>query len=310
MDISLEFDRKIILVLILKNIVYFRDVQDKKILNTERSKKMELKEKIAIIGVGKMGKTLLESLIRNQLVNPGQIFGTNSHSDTTNQIREKYHINTSTDNLEAVSKSDIIILAVKPQMIAQVLPQILPALNKEKVIISIAAAITTNFIEGKLNKDIAVIRAMPNIASLVNEGMTVICPGKFVEEKHLSLAVKIFSSVGKVEAIHRENLMDVVTALSGSGPAYSYMMIESLTDGGVRMGLPRELARKLAAQAVLGGAQMVLQTGLHPALLKDEVTTPAGVTIDGLMELEDGGFRVALIKAIDRATQKSKQISQ
>ncbi|MGE4413297.1 MAG: pyrroline-5-carboxylate reductase, partial [Candidatus Caldatribacteriota bacterium] len=161
-----------------------------------------------------------------------------------------------------------------------------------------------------LNKNISVIRAMPNIASLVNEGMTVLCPGKFVQEEHLEIALEIFGAVGEVEIIQREELMDVVTALSGSGPAYSYMMIESLTDGGVRMGLPRELARKLAAQSVLGGAKMVLQTGLHPALLKDEVTTPAGVTIDGLMELEDGGFRVALIKAIDRATQKSKQISK
>ena len=124
------------------------------------------------------------------------------------------------------------------------------------------------------------------------------------------MAFQIFKSVGDVAVIEREELMDVVTALSGSGPAYSYMMIESLADGGIRMGLPRELARKLAAQSVLGGAKMVLKTGLHPAVLKDDVTTPAGVTIDGLMELEDGGFRVALIKAIDHATQKSKQISK
>ena len=230
--------------------------------------------------------------------------------DSANRIKEKYHINTSIDNLQVVSQSDIIVLAVKPQMIPQVLDQIVPALNKNKLVISIAAAISTSFIEEQLNKNIPVIRAMPNIASLVNEGMTVLCLGQFVESEHLELTIRIFSAVGEVETIHREELMDVVTALSGSGPAYSYMMIESLTDGGVRMGLSRGLARKLAAQSVLGGAKMVLKTGLHPALLKDEVTTPAGVTIDGLMELEDGGFRVALIKAIDRATQKSKQISK
>lgn len=270
----------------------------------------QIRQNLAIIGVGKMGNTLIDSLLRNKVVKPNQIYGTTSRENTASQVREKYHINVSLDNKEAVSQSDIIILAVKPQMIPQVLVEIVSALNENKFVISIAAAISTSFIEGKLNKNISVIRAMPNIASLVNEGMTVLCPGQFVQKEHLDIALAIFDSVGEVEIIHREELMDVVTALSGSGPAYSYMMIESLTDGGVRMGLPRELARKLAAQSVLGGAKMVLQTGLHPALLKDEVTTPAGVTIDGLMELEDGGFRVALIKAIDRATQKSKQISK
>jgi pyrroline-5-carboxylate reductase len=281
-------------------------------MNKERTnmEREQIRQNLAIIGVGKMGNTLIDSLLRNKVVKPNQIYGTTSREDTASQVREKYHINAGLDNQEAVSQSDIIILAVKPQMIAQVLVEIVPALNDNKFVISIAAAISTSFIEGKLNKNISVIRAMPNIASLVNEGMTVLCPGKFVQEEHLEIALEIFGSVGEVEIIHREELMDVVTALSGSGPAYSYMMIESLTDGGVRMGLPRELARKLAAQSVLGGAKMVLQTGLHPALLKDEVTTPAGVTIDGLMELEDGGFRVALIKAIDRATQKSKQISK
>jgi len=252
---------------------------------------MKLEQNLAIIGVGKMGDTLISSLIKNQVFKPEQIFGTTSQEETALKVKEKHQIHAGVDNQKAVSRSNIIILAVKPQMIKKVLPQILTELNEEKMIISIAAAISTGFIEGELNKSIPVIRAMPNTASLVNEGMTVLCPGQFVQEEHLKFALKIFKSIGEVEIIHREELMDVVTALSGSGPAYSYMMIESLTDGGVRMGLPRE-------------------TGLHPALLKDEVTTPAGVTIDGLMELEDGGFRVALIKAIDRATQKSRQISK
>jgi pyrroline-5-carboxylate reductase len=271
---------------------------------------MKLKENLAIIGVGKMGDTLISSLIKNKVVEPEQIFGTTSREETASKIRKKHQILVGTDNQQAVSRSDIIILAVKPQMIKRVLLQILPELSEGKIIISIAAATSSSFIEEQLSKSIPVIRAMPNTASLVNEGMTVLCPGKFVDEEQLKLGLKIFKSIGEVEIIHREELMDVVTALSGSGPAYSYMMIESLTDGGVRMGLPRELARKLAAQSVLGGAKMILETGLHPALLKDEVTTPAGVTIDGLMELEDGGFRVALIKAIDRATQKSRQISK
>lgn len=271
---------------------------------------MKIKQKIAIIGVGKMGNTLIDSLLRNQVVNSNQIYGTTFRMDNAKKIEEKFQIKSDTDNLQAASQSDIILLAVKPQIIPQVLRQIDPVLNKSKLVISIAAAISIGFIEEQINKEIPVIRAMPNIASLVNEGMTVLCPGQFVDDEQLEITLNIFSSIGEVEIIHREELMDVVTALSGSGPAYSYMMIESLTDGGVRMGLSRELARKLAAQSVLGGAKMVLKTGLHPALLKDEVTTPAGVTIDGLMELEDGGFRVALIKAIDHATQKSKQISK
>jgi pyrroline-5-carboxylate reductase len=271
---------------------------------------MKLNQNLTIIGVGKMGETLINSLLKNKVIETGQIFGTTSREDSAVKIREKYAINVGTNNPEAVIKGDIIVLAVKPQMISKILAQILPQLDESKLIISIAAAISTGYIEDRIGKHVPVIRAMPNTASLVNEGMTVLCPGKYIEDKHLELGLKIFRSIGEVETINREELMDVVTALSGSGPAYSYMMVESLTDGGVRMGLPRELARKLAAQSVLGGAKMILETGLHPALLKDEVTTPAGVTIDGLMELEDGGFRVALIKAIDRATQKSKQISK
>jgi len=260
---------------------------------------MKLNQNLTIIGVGKMGETLISSLLKNKVIESGQICGTTSREDSAVKIREKYVIGVGIDNQEAVIKSDIIILAV-----------ISSQLDESKLIISIAAAISTGYIEDRIGKHVPVIRAMPNTASLVNEGMTVLCPGKYVKKEHLELALKIFKSIGEVETINREELMDVVTALSGSGPAYSYMMVESLTDGGVRMGLPRELARKLAAQSVLGGAKMILETGLHPALLKDEVTTPAGVTIDGLMELEDGGFRVALIKAIDKATQKSKQISK
>ncbi|MBU4047827.1 pyrroline-5-carboxylate reductase, partial [bacterium] len=143
-----------------------------------------------------------------------------------------------------------------------------------------------------------------------NEGMTVLCPGRHVDKSHIQMAIDIFGAVGAVEVVQREELMDVVTALSGSGPAYTYIIIESLTEGGVRMGLPRELAKKLTAQTLLGASKMVLKTGMHPALLKDAVTTPAGVTVDGLMELEDGGIRVALIKAVSRATEKSKDISQ
>ncbi|MFW6148906.1 MAG: pyrroline-5-carboxylate reductase [Atribacterota bacterium] len=269
-----------------------------------------MEQKIAIIGLGKMGNILVSSLIKNQAVVPEQVFGTDQREEIALKVQEKFRIHIGVDNQKAVSESNIIILAVKPQIIKKVLTQILPELTEDKVIISIAAGTSSGFIEKILNKSIPVIRAMPNTASLVNAGMTVLFPGKFAKEEHLGASLEIFKSIGEVETIDREELMDAVTALSGCGPAYSYVMVESLTDGGVRMGLSREFAQKLAAQAILGGAKMVLETGLHPALLKGDVTTPGGVTIDGLVELEDGGFRIALIKAIDSATQKSREISR
>lgn len=267
-------------------------------------------KKVAIIGVGKMGETLLNSMIKNNLVKKENLSGSTAQEEHAKEISKKYDIRTYIDNKEMVLGKDIIILAVKPQMIKKVATEIKEVVTERQLIISIAAAISTQFIEECLEKNIPVIRAMPNTPALINEGMTVLCPGKYVDKNHIQMAIDIFGAIGLVEVIHQEELMDVVTALSGSGPAYTYIIIESLTEGGVRMGLPRELAQKLSAQALLGAAKMVLETGMHPALLKDAVTTPAGVTVDGLMELEDGGIRVTLIKAVSRATEKSKEISR
>jgi len=267
-------------------------------------------KKIAVIGVGKMGGTLVNSVLKNKLVKNKNLFGSTYQEEHAREIHLKYNIETYTDNSEMVEGKDIIILAVKPQMINTVISQIRDKVTGEQLIISIAAAMSTQFIEDRLGKDIPVIRAMPNTPALINEGMTVICPGRYVTKSHITMALDIFGSIGIAEVIHREELMDVVTALSGSGPAYAYIIIESLTEGGVRMGLPRELAQKMTAQTLLGASKMVLKTGMHPALLKDTVTTPAGVTVDGLMELEDGGIRVTLIKAISTATEKSKEISK
>ncbi len=267
-------------------------------------------KKVAIIGVGKMGETLLNSMIKNNLVKKENLSGSTAQEEHAKEISKKYDIRTYIDNKEMVLGKDIIILAVKPQMMKKVLSDIKYIISEKQLIISIAAATSTQFIEGYLEKNIPVIRAMPNTPALINEGMTVLCPGKYVDKNHIQMAIDIFGAIGLVEVIHREELMDVVTALSGSGPAYTYIIIESLTEGGVRMGLPRELAQKLSAQTLLGAAKMVLETGMHPALLKDAVTTPAGVTVDGLMELEDGGIRVTLVKAVSRATEKSKEISR
>jgi len=267
-------------------------------------------KKVAIIGVGKMGETLLNSMIKNNLVKKENLTGSTAQEEHAKEINKKYGIRTYTDNQEMILEKDIIIIAVKPQMMKKVISEIKEVITEKQLIISIAAATSTQFIEGCLGKNIPVIRAMPNTPALINEGMTVICPGRYAQKEQLKVATSIFGAVGLVEVIYQEELMDVVTALSGSGPAYTYIIIESLTEGGLRMGLPRELAQKLTAQSLLGAAKMVLKTGMHPALLKDAVTTPAGVTVDGLMELEDGGIRVTLIKAVSRATEKSKELSR
>jgi pyrroline-5-carboxylate reductase len=286
----------------LKNKIFFIEGGNENIMLKNK--------KVAIIGVGKIGETLLNGMIENNLVRKENLAGSTAQEEHAKEINKKYGIQTYINNKEMILGKDIIILAIKPQMMKKVLSNIKDIISEKQLIISIAAATSTQFIEECLEKNIPVVRAMPNTPALINEGMTVLCPGKYIDENHIQMAIDIFGAIGLVEVIHREELMDVVTALSGSGPAYAYIIIESLTEGGLRMGLPRELAQKLTAQTLLGAAKMVLKTGMHPALLKGDVTTPAGVTVDGLMELEDGGIRVALIKAVSRATEKSKEISR
>lgn len=264
---------------------------------------------IAVVGVGMIGGTLIERLIESERVSPNNLSGSTAHEDTAEQVAETYGIETTTDNRELVQGKDVVILAVEPQHIDEVVQEIHDLITTDQIIISIAAATSTESIESHFDREISVIRGMPNTPVLVNEGMTVLCGGTHATEDDLKIAEDIFLTTGNVEFLDREDLMDAVTAMSGSGPAYSYIFIEALAEAGVKVGLPRDLATTLAAQAVKGGSKMVLETEKHPALLKDQVTTPAGVTVDGLMELEDGGLRVTLIKAVSRATEKSKEVS-
>lgn len=270
---------------------------------------------IAIIGLGKIGGTLASSLIRNQVVSAKHLSGSTAHPETAKQVADRSGIAVHTNNVKLVQGKDIVILAVKPQNMGRVLDEIRSEITPKQLVITLAAAVTTRFVAehldgGEKQGGIPVVRAMPNTPCLVNQGITVLCPGQYAERAHVEMARAIFASVGRVEVIDNEDLMDAVTGLSGSGPAYGYIIIESLAEGGVKVGLPRDLATTLAAQSMLGAAQMVLETGEHPAKLKDAVTTPAGTTVDGLLELEAGGVRVALIKAVDRATQKSKDLSR
>ena len=265
---------------------------------------------IAIVGLGKIGGTLAQGLIRNRVVPKANVQGSTGHEASAREAQERLGIVVTTDNAALVRGKDVVILAVKPQTMPRVLEQLRGAVTEEQLVITLAAAITTRFVEEQLDGAISVVRAMPNTPCLVGQGMTVLCPGRYAMPEHVEIALAIFEAVGRVAVIDNEELMDAVTGLSGSGPAYCYIVIEALAEGGVKVGLPRELATLLAAQTMLGAAQMVLETGEHPAKLKDAVTTPAGTTVDGLLELEAGGVRVALIKAVDRATRKSKELSR
>lgn len=267
-------------------------------------------KRIAIIGVGKLGGTLARALVRKSVLTPENLIGTTAHADSAAQAAQEHGIEVITDNARAVRDADLIVLAVKPQGMGRLLDELKPVITPDQRVITLAAAITTRFVEAKLGAGVPVIRAMPNLPSLVGQGMTVLCPGRHADAAFLEQARAIFAAVGRVAVIDREELMDAVTGLSGSGPAYGYIAIESLAEGGVKVGLPRSLATTLAAQAILGAAAMVLETGEHPARLKDMVTTPAGTTVDGLMALEEGGLRVALIKAVDAATAKSRELSR
>lgn len=264
---------------------------------------------LGVIGVGTIGGTLIEGLINNQVMDRSKIRGSTAHQKTMEEKQEKYGIETTTDNKEIVKDSDVVVLAVKPQVMEKVMTQIGEEIRNDQLVVTLAAAVTTKYLEGFLGPEVPVVRAMPNTAATVKAGMTVICPGKFAGDDDLDLARQIFSPVSKVETLQEEKLMDAVTGLSGSGPAYGYLIIEALIEAGVKVGLPRKLANVLASQSLLGAAKMVLETGEHPAKLKDMVTTPAGVTVDGIMKLEEGGVRVALIKAIAEATDKSGQLN-
>ncbi len=263
--------------------------------------------KLAVIGAGKMGETLIKAWLETKLLAPEQVVATAKHAKRLDEITQRFNIAATLDNRAALLGAEIILLCVKPQTLRDVLNEIKPVVRPEQLLISIAASATTAFIERNLDKAAPVVRAMPNTPSLIRAGMTALCAGTHAREEHLQRAREIFDPVGRTLIIDEKH-MDAVTALSASGPAYIYVILESLAEGGVKVGLPRQVATELAAQMCFGAACMVRDTGAHPALLKDAVTTPAGCTIDGLLQLEEGGLRVTLIKAVVEATRRASQL--
>jgi pyrroline-5-carboxylate reductase len=264
--------------------------------------------RVAVLGAGKMGGILLQAFLKQNLFAPDQIHATVAHAERAIALSTQWGVDVGTDNLEAARQSDLILLGVKPFQVPDLVEQIKPALTTEKTIVSFAASVKTLSIEEAAGMEIAVMRAMPNTPSALGAGAAGLCRGRFVKPEQMELAQRIFETVGRVVVVDEKH-MDAVTGLSASGPAYIYIIIEALAEAGVKVGLPRDTATQLAAQTVFGAGKMVLETGYHPALLKDAVTTPAGCTIDGILELEEGGLRVTLIKAVMRATQRAKELA-
>jgi pyrroline-5-carboxylate reductase len=263
---------------------------------------------VAVLGAGKMGGILLQAFLKQNLFAPEQIHATVAHPERAVALSTQWGVDVSTDNVEAVRNADLILVGVKPFQVPDLIEQIRPVLTPAKAIVSFAASVKTRTIEDAAGMEIAVIRAMPNTPSALGAGAAGLCRGRFVKPKQMEVAERIFETVGRTVVVDEKH-MDAVTGLSASGPAYIYIIIEALAEAGVKVGLPRDTATQLAAQTTFGAAKMVLETGYHPALLKDAVTTPAGCTIDGILELEEGGLRVTLIKAVMRATQRAKELA-
>jgi len=264
--------------------------------------------RIAVLGAGKMGGILLQAFVRTGLFTTQQISATVAHGLRAEALTKQFRLAVTTDNPRAVQGADIVLLAVKPTQVLPLVREVSPSLKAGAMLISIAASVKTSAIEDAVGGSPSVIRAMPNTPAMLGAGITALCRGRFVTEPQLVLAQKIFETVGRTVVVDEKH-MDAVTGLSGSGPAFLYIILESLAEAGVNVGLPREIATQLAAQTAYGAAKMVLETGSHPALLKDEVTTPAGCTVDGILELEEGGLRVTLIKAVKRATERARELA-
>jgi pyrroline-5-carboxylate reductase len=264
-------------------------------------------KKLAVLGVGKLGEALISGLLKHGDLTAGDITGSVAHEGSLQRVSDRLGIQVSLDNKAVVKDRDLIIIAVKPQNMDKVAREISDVVNEKQLVISVAASVTTNYVQERLGSGIPVVRAMPNTPAVMNVGMTGIAGGAHANAEHLKMAEAIFTCVGKTVFVD-ESLMDGLTALSASGPAYFYVVIESLAEAGVKLGIPRDVSQLLAAQTMLGAAHMVLESNAHPAVLKDMVTTPAGCTIDGLMELEEGKLRVTLIKAVVKAAERAREL--
>ena len=264
-------------------------------------------KRLAVLGAGKLGGILLRAYVKQRCFSAKRVTATVKHGDKAASLAKELGVSVTTDNRKAAHGADIVLLGVKPQVISEVLKEIALELSEDTVVISVAASVPTSYIEQHIGGKVPVVRAMPNTCSRVGSGMTGICRGTHARPEHLETARAMFDAVGRTVVVDEKN-MDAVTGLSASGPAFAYIILESLAEAGVKVGLPRDVSTLLAAQTMKGAASVVLETGDHPALLKDSVTTPAGCTIDGILELEEGKLRVTLIKAVVKATHRAGEL--
>jgi pyrroline-5-carboxylate reductase len=270
-----------------------------------------LKDKtLCFLGSGNMGEALVSGLVQSGSARPENIVCTDIREERLEELRSRYGVKTTTDNLEAVRASEVVIYAVKPQLMAEVLKETAELLDLSKLVVSIAAGVPLRAIESLLQKELRLIRVMPNIAASVKESATALSAGKHARREDVELAMAIFNSVGKTVFLRENYLMDAITGLSGSGPAYIFIIVDALADAGVKMGLSRKDAQYLAAQTVMGAAKMLMETREHPGQLKDRVTSPGGTAIAGIHTLEKGGLRTTLINAVEAATLRSKELGE
>jgi pyrroline-5-carboxylate reductase len=268
---------------------------------------MKTRKKIAVLGAGKIGQTLVAGILEASVARKEDIMVVTKHAETLRKVQQRFKVRGSLSNAEACAFADVILVSVKPQSMREVLADVDAIVTPRKLVITTVASVPTSAVEEALGAGVPVIRTMPNTPCLIRRGMTAIAPGRHVKKAHLDVAESIFGALGRTVVLDEKH-MDAVTGLSGSGPAFMYVVVEALAEGGVKVGLPRDVATLLAAQTMMGAGSMVLETGEHPALLKDAVTTPAGCTMDGILELEEGGLRVTLIKTVVKATRRASEL--
>lgn len=264
---------------------------------------------VAVIGAGNIGRALIGGMIHSELIAPEQLIATRRTPSALDDIADQFPgLRTTTDNAAAADEASILLLTIKPQSRAEVITEIRDHVDDDVLVISVLAGVTAETLQYNFGHELPVIRAMPNTPALVDEGATALAPGTFASEEHVAMARRIFEAVGEADVVP-EYLMDAVTGLSGSGPAYVYMFIEALTDAGVKQGMSREDASTLARQTVYGAAKLAIDTDKHPAILRDEVTTPGGTAIAAVSSLEEHGLRTMLINAVGTATQRSEELN-
>jgi pyrroline-5-carboxylate reductase len=270
---------------------------------------MPLGKKIAFLGSGNMAEAIVKGLLAAGTAATGEIVCAEPRAERREELHTRHGVAVTASNLEAVRQAQVLVLSVKPQVMEALLDEIAPVVGDSKLVISIAAGVPVAAIARRLGAGARIVRTMPNTPALVGEGATALARGPRATEADLAEAVALFEAVGTAVIVD-EHLLDAVTGVSGSGPAFVFLAIEALADGGVKMGLPRQVALTLAAQTVVGAGRLLLETGEHPGKLKDQVTSPGGTTIAGVHALEAAGFRAALMAAVEAATRRSRELGE